>query len=191
MEAYLMAKADPNLTIPKFKYFSILSTSVYLLSSFTLMEYGLGYLFFYFQSFRNIYRKWHRNDGQNCGQLEVGNLPAHDFEIASERGVAKENIFCFAISLYGFDSANSSNCFIQPLCWFRSWDSSVYHKRESSDMGVQTANYQHYKEMNMMFNHKVSTLLFFIQYLEHEWGTCQSHQNGNQWTLLSNLWRLK
>jgi len=38
----VIARADPNITIPKFKYFTILSTLVYLISSYALFEFGFG-----------------------------------------------------------------------------------------------------------------------------------------------------
>lgn len=42
MEAFLLARAHPTRTIPKFKYFSILCTGAYLASSYGLLESGFG-----------------------------------------------------------------------------------------------------------------------------------------------------
>ena len=42
MEAFVLARADPVVTIPKFKYFTIFSTLCYISSSFWLLHQGWG-----------------------------------------------------------------------------------------------------------------------------------------------------
>lgn len=42
-----MARADEVKTIPKFKYFTLLSTMVYIGCSLVLLNIGLGYIWIY------------------------------------------------------------------------------------------------------------------------------------------------
>jgi O-antigen/teichoic acid export membrane protein len=44
MEAFVMARADVVKTIPKFKYFTLLSTAFYVSTSLLLLHLGFGYL---------------------------------------------------------------------------------------------------------------------------------------------------
>jgi hypothetical protein len=43
MEAFVMARADVVKTIPKFKYFSLLSTAIFVSTSLLLLHLGFGY----------------------------------------------------------------------------------------------------------------------------------------------------
>ena len=42
MEAFVLAKANHETTIPKFKYFALLGYACYIVSSYSLMELGYG-----------------------------------------------------------------------------------------------------------------------------------------------------
>lgn len=42
MEAFVMARADVVKTVPKFKYFTVFSTLIFIGSSIIFLHYGLG-----------------------------------------------------------------------------------------------------------------------------------------------------
>lgn len=47
IDSFVLARADPVTTVPKLKYFTIVSTLIYIGSSLLLLHLGLGYSWFY------------------------------------------------------------------------------------------------------------------------------------------------